>query len=66
MSAPRNGRWPIHPGRSAQAGFTDDGGSTTDLSTATCTLTGTGKRHLIDNPAEEGSDDSGGGDESGE
>ncbi|MDN5687007.1 MAG: hypothetical protein L0G94_10110 [Brachybacterium sp.] len=37
----------------AQAGFTDDGGASTALSTATITLTGTGKRERITNPSEE-------------
>lgn len=49
----RDGGDEAYQGR-AQAGFTDDGGSTTDLSTATLTLTGTGKRETIDNPAEAG------------
>lgn len=34
----------------AQAGFADDGGGVTSLSTATITLTGNGKRSKIDNP----------------
>lgn len=47
----RDGGDEAYSGR-AQAGFTDDGGSTTDLSTATLTLTGTGKRETIANPAD--------------
>ncbi|MFE5777079.1 phage tail tube protein [Brachybacterium sp. NPDC056505] len=47
----RDGGDEAYQGR-AQAGFTDDGGSVTDLSTATITLTGTGKRETIANPAE--------------
>lgn len=47
----RDGGDEAYQGR-AQAGFTDDGGSNTALSTATITLTGNGKRHRIDNPAE--------------
>lgn len=47
----RDGGDEAYMGR-AQAGFTDDGGSTTDLSTATVTLTGTGKRNKIDNPVD--------------
>lgn len=46
----RNGGDEAYQGR-AQAGFTDDGGSSTALSTATITLTGTGKRNVISNPA---------------
>lgn len=36
----------------AQAGFTDNGGATTALSTASITLTGTGPRNRIANPVE--------------
>lgn len=36
----------------AQAGFTDNGGSTTALSTASITLTGNGARERISNPAD--------------
>ncbi|GAA1327603.1 hypothetical protein GCM10009592_14660 [Brachybacterium rhamnosum] len=38
----------------AQAGFTDDGGASTALSTATITLTGNGKRETIANPVTAG------------
>lgn len=47
----RNGGDEAYQGR-AMAGFTDDGGSTTALSTATITLTGTGPRERISNPAD--------------
>lgn len=47
----RNGGDEAYQGR-AMAGFADDGGSTTALSTASLTLTGTGAREAIDNPAE--------------
>lgn len=47
----RNGGDEAYQGR-AMAGFTDDGGSTTALSTATVTLTGTGARKRIENPVD--------------
>ncbi|WP_193118441.1 phage tail tube protein [Brachybacterium tyrofermentans] len=47
----RNGGDEAYQGR-AMAGFADDGGSTTALSTATLTLTGNGARERIDNPVE--------------
>lgn len=46
----RDGGAEAYQGR-AIAGFTDDGGSTTALSTATLTLTGNGARTKITNPA---------------
>lgn len=46
----REGGDEAYQGR-AIAGFTDDGGSTTALSTATSTLTGNGPRSVIANPA---------------
>lgn len=48
----RNGGDEAYQGR-AMAGFADDGGSTTALSTATITLTGNGPRERITNPVDE-------------
>lgn len=46
----RDGGDEAYQGR-AQAGFTDNGGGVTALSTASITLTGNGKRERIENPA---------------